>query len=73
MEIKDLKIGDPVLICTLDRKNSVQRFQEIVAEVTDSDLTVVFQVDVPRTFKFDRTTGKQVNDDTYWLEIVNEE
>jgi hypothetical protein len=41
-----------------------------VVESTSTTITLSFQVDVCRTFVFDKATGKQVDDDYYWIDPV---
>lgn len=67
--LEDLKVGDDVIRCWPGLREQIERHPGMVVEVTPECITVIINMDVPRTMHFDPQTGIDIYGREYgWLE-----
>lgn len=65
----DVKVGDKVTRKWIGLRGKVDSYDATVTAVTDTVITCLVIVDVPRTMRFSRKTGYNVSGNEYgWIE-----
>lgn len=68
MLFSELEEGDGVFVCVRTQKEQILRFKGIISQVIGERINMTVWLDEPRGFYFERSSGKQIGDDGFWLE-----
>ena len=69
MSVLDIKLGEKITRCWIGTREHVERYDAVVTNITNSEITCTVYVDIPRTMKFDRSTGNSLLGVEYgWIE-----